>query len=56
LYSDQDERGVNRAAIEQLWQGFADLGDLEPFVIDNKNQAAETTADIVYGRLSPRAV
>jgi hypothetical protein len=50
------ERAVNRAAIEQLWTGFADLGDLEPLVIDNRDQAAETTADDVYARLSAPAL
>jgi hypothetical protein len=46
------EHGVDRAVIEQLWVGFADLGELEPLVIDNSDQVAEATADAVYELLS----
>jgi predicted kinase len=48
----QDERAVDPAAFEKLWKGFADLRGLERFTIDNDEQSAETTADIVYRRVS----
>jgi hypothetical protein len=44
------EHAVDRVVIEQLWVGFANLGQLEPFVIDTSHQVAEATADAVYRR------
>jgi hypothetical protein len=51
----ESERPVNPAAIERLWKSFGDVGELEPLVIDNRDQAAEATADLVYRRLSASA-
>ena len=48
----ENERQPDTAAIAQLWESFGDVGELESFVIDNRAQAAQTTADIVYARLA----
>jgi hypothetical protein len=37
--------------VEQLWNGFADLGELERHVIDNGELTAEQTTDLVAERL-----
>lgn len=42
------------AVVEHLWNGFADLGALERYVIDNDAQDPEDTADAVTARLHPR--
>jgi predicted kinase len=41
----------NAALIERLWHDFADLGPLEPHVIDSGVQAADATADVLAERL-----
>jgi shikimate kinase len=42
----------NVDAVEQLWESFADIGELEQHVIDNSAQTAEATADEVVLSLS----
>lgn len=41
----------NAAVVERLWHDFADLGPLEPHVIDSGAQAADATADVLAERL-----
>jgi hypothetical protein len=43
---------ADQAVLERLWHGFEDLGVLEQHVIDNSDQEAETTAEIVMARLA----
>jgi hypothetical protein len=39
------------AVIERLWHDFADLGPLEPHVIDSGARTAEETVDVLAKRL-----
>jgi predicted kinase len=39
-------------AIAQLWQGFADLGELERHVIDNEGISAEETTEALVEKLA----
>ena len=39
-------------AIAQLWQGFADLGELERHVIDNEGLSAEETTEALVEKLA----
>lgn len=51
----QDREGVppvESEAIEQLWQSFAGLGELERHVIELNGEAPEEAADLVSRRLS----
>ena len=41
----------DQAVIEQLWNGFEDLGDLERVVIDNSAGDPEESADVISARL-----
>ncbi len=45
------DRLSDPAVVEQLWNGFADLGELERHVIDNGELTAEQTTDLVAERL-----
>jgi hypothetical protein len=38
--------------IEEIWNGFADLGDLEPHAIDSSNQTPAETARVIDDRLT----
>jgi predicted kinase len=46
-----DEPLREPAAITQLWNGFADLGELERHVIDNNGQAPERTVADLHGQI-----
>ena len=52
----ENERAVKPGAIEQLWTSFGDVDELEALVIDNRDQAAETTADLVFTQLSASSI
>ena len=44
-------RRIDPGVIEQLWTAFADLGSLEPHVIDNGSQTPEQTTALLESRL-----
>jgi predicted kinase len=48
--SARDE-AVDEAVVEQLWNAFADRGDLEPHAIEVADISAEEAADLVLARL-----
>lgn len=54
--ADRSTSPLNPAAIESLWMSFSDVGDLEPLVIDNADQAVDATADIICSRVSESPV
>ena len=41
---------IDPEVIDQMWDAFADLGDLEPLVIDNSGLSATEAADVVWHR------
>jgi tRNA uridine 5-carbamoylmethylation protein Kti12 len=42
---------IERDVIEQLWRGFADLGELEGHVVDLEEESPDELADILVPRL-----
>ena len=45
---------AERAAVEQLWRAFADLGPLEPHAIDPGDRSPDEVADLVLERVEAR--
>ena len=41
---------IDPEVIDQMWEAFADLGDLEHLVIDNSDLSAPEAADLVWSR------
>jgi predicted kinase len=41
---------IDPEVINQMWDAFADLGDLEPLVVDNSGLSATEAADLVWHR------
>jgi tRNA uridine 5-carbamoylmethylation protein Kti12 len=52
VQSREGEPPIDSGAIEQLWQSFADLGDLERHAIDVDGQGPEEAADLLSQKLA----
>jgi cytidylate kinase len=49
-------RDLERAAVEQTWRGFAELGPLERHVIDTDERTPQETAEVLIDRLGRGAL